>query len=177
MVKSKTKASIRKTTQASFLPAGAESQWNIGSLFFPPPFFLLPRFDVKLNGSAAHSWMWPTHKTLKTHVESLLPITSCVTLADYIYVAIFRRRWPRPAYYATKHTLIFAQLIFDVHGLRRHFPNKFVIVSSFTLHLWNIFWSHFRPKETWESICSCATFKGHLMRLGCLQEYIVNCRF
>lgn len=148
---------------------------EISALFFPPPFFLLPHFDVKLNGSAAHSWMWPTHKTLKTHVESLLPISSCVTLADYIYVAIFRQRWLWPAYYTTKHTLIFAQLIFDVHGLRRHFPNKFAIVSSFMLHLWNIFWNYFRQKEVWKSICSSVTFKGNLIHLGCLQQYTVHC--
>lgn len=138
---------------------------EISSLFFPPPFFLLPCFDVKLNSSAAHSWMWPTHKTFKTHVESLLPITSCVTLADYIYVAIFRKRWPLPAYYATKHTLIFVQLIFDVHGLRRHFPNKFVIVSSFMLQPWNIFWSYFQPKEIWESICSCVIRPSDTFRM------------
>lgn len=62
-------------------------------------------------------------------------MTSCVTPADPIYVAIFRKCWPQPAYYTTKHTLIFTQLTFDVHGRRRHFPNNFIIVSPFMLHL------------------------------------------
>lgn len=141
---------------------------------FPSPLF---PFALLWRQTERHSWMWPTHKTLKTHVESLLPITGCVTLADYIYFAIFRKHWPRPVYYATKHTLIFAQLIFDVYGPRRHFPNRFVVDSSFMLHLWNIFWRHFRPKGDWESIRSCTIFKGHVIHLGCLQEYTVHCIF
>ena len=109
VVKSKTKASMRKTHRHHFCLLELNLS-EISALFSPPLLLFLPLFDVKLTGRAAHSWMWPTHQTLKTHVESLLPVPSCVTLADYIYVAIFRRRWPRPAYYATKHALFFFPL-------------------------------------------------------------------
>lgn len=69
-------------------------------------------------------------------------MTSCVTPADPIYVAIFRKCWPQPAYYATKHTLIFVQLTLTSTAADVISPTTLLLLVPLCC-TWNIFSNHF----------------------------------